>query len=245
MHVCQFLESRNIGFEKMRGIGFDGASTMSGKKSGVQLRMRLHAPSAIYVHCQCHKLQLAAIDAAKEHTEVKRVMGTLLTIWKAFHYSPQKAEKLAEVQAVLNSPGIKMQKPSDTRWLSLPEAPLRIYMIKQAMLRHMALLPKYKTVSCIYMLSDVLHTVAKLQGSMQGKEIDLAGVPAMVDCTIKRLMEMKENVDTTTWFKDHSLVFSDADQLGNRNIVVTNEAPFFKRCIGHTCRVSLTTSMQG
>jgi len=44
----------------------------------------------------CHKLQLAAVNAAAEHTEVKRVLGTLLTIRKAFHYSPKKAEKLAE-----------------------------------------------------------------------------------------------------------------------------------------------------
>ncbi len=42
------------------------------------------------------------------------------------------------------------------------------------------LLTKYRTVACIYMLSDVLHTVTKLQGSLQGKEIDLASVPGMV-----------------------------------------------------------------
>ena len=49
--------------------------------------------------------------------QVKRVLGTLLTIiiWKAFHYSPKKAEKIAEIQAELNSAEIKMQKPSDTR----------------------------------------------------------------------------------------------------------------------------------
>ena len=31
-----------------------------------------------------------------------------------------------------------------------------------------SLLTKYNTVACIYMLSDVLHTVAKLQGGLQG-----------------------------------------------------------------------------
>ena len=40
---------------------------------------------------------------------------------------------------------------------------------------------KYNTVACIYMLSDVLHTVAKLQESLQGKEVDLASVPGMVE----------------------------------------------------------------
>lgn len=40
--------------------------------------------------------------------------GILLTIWKTFRYSPQKTEKLVEIQAVLDAPEIKIHKPSDT-----------------------------------------------------------------------------------------------------------------------------------
>ena len=83
-----------------------------------------------------------------------------------------------------------------------------------------SLLTKYNTVACIYMLSDVLHTVAKLQGSLQRKEVDLASVPGMVESTIKRLKELKEDTDTTTWFKDHSTVFTDPAQLGEKSIAV-------------------------
>ena len=121
-YLCEFMKSKGITFEKMRGLGFDGANTMSGHRSGVQMHLRLHAPSAIYIHCRCHQLQLAAINAAKEHVQVNRVLGTLLTIWKAFHYSPKKAAKLADIQAKLESPEIKMQKPSDTRWLARERA---------------------------------------------------------------------------------------------------------------------------
>ena len=85
------------------------------------------------------------------------------------------------------------------------------------------LLIKYKTVACIFMLSDVLHTVAKLQGSLQGREIDLASVPGMVSSTTKWLMELKEDVNTSTWFKDHPLVFTDDTQLGAKHIVVTED----------------------
>ena len=116
------MESRNITFEMMHGFGFDGTNTMSGHRSGVQTRLRAHAPSTLYMHCCCHKLQLAAVNAAAEHTEVTRVLGTLLTIWKAFHYSPKKAEKLAEIQAELQAPETKMRKPSDTRWLACERA---------------------------------------------------------------------------------------------------------------------------
>ena len=85
------------------------------------------------------------------------------------------------------------------------------------------LLVKYKTVASIYMLCDVLHTVAKLQGSLQGKTIDLASVPGKVEGTIKRLKELKEKSDTSTWFKDHMNVFTDTSLLGSRKIVVKDE----------------------
>ena len=46
------------------------------------------------------------------------MFGTLLTIWKVFHYSPKKAEKLAHIEAVLKTPELKMLKPSDIQWLA-------------------------------------------------------------------------------------------------------------------------------
>ena len=109
-YISDFLQSKSITFEKMRALGFDGATTMLGNRTGVQTLLRLHAPSAIYVHCHCHLLQLAAVNAVGEHAEVKRVLGTLLTIWKAFYYSPKKAEKLKEIQVELQCPEFKMQK---------------------------------------------------------------------------------------------------------------------------------------
>ena len=55
------------------------------------------------------------VASKEKHAEVKRVLNPLLTIWKAFYYSPKKAEKLKEIQAELQCPEVKMQKPSDTR----------------------------------------------------------------------------------------------------------------------------------
>ena len=78
-------------------------------------------------------------------------------------------------------------------------------------------------MDCIYTLCDVLHTVATLQARPQTKDIDLASVPAMVESTTKQLMELKENVNTSTWFKNHSSVFTDDAQLRTKNVVLTEE----------------------
>ena len=239
-YLLKFIRDKCIDIKKVRGLGFDGTNTMSGEKSGVQIRMRRHSPSALYVHCRCHQLQLAAVNAATELSEVNRVMGTLLTMWKTFHYSPKKAEKLVEIQAVLNAPELKMHKPSETRWLarercvravrkSLPALILTFEQIYSengdAEAYGLAkIMCTYKFVACLYMLCDVLHLVAQLHGSLQSKEVDLASVPVMLDSTVDRLKELKESPASSTWFKDHEAVFLDPQQLGDRNLVVTEAA---------------------
>ena len=211
-YLLQFLSDKGLSIGKVCGLGFDGASTMSGAKSGVQIRLRYHSPSSLYVHCRCHQLQLAVIHAAKEHSEVMRVLGTLLTMWKAFHYS-------------------------DTRWLARERC---VRAVRQTLPALVATFEKihddcgdaeafgiaklmctYKFVACLYMLCDVVHTVAKLQGSLQSKVLDLATVPILVQSTISRLTEIKEILSSSTWFKDHVRVFTDPCQLGTRNIIVS------------------------
>ena len=80
---------------------------MSGERSGVWKCMRCVVPNALYINCSCHKLQLAAVYSANEHMKGNE-----------FSISPKRAEKLAEIEAVLNTPEIKVTKPSDTQWLA-------------------------------------------------------------------------------------------------------------------------------
>lgn len=37
----------------------------------------------------------------------------------------------------------------------------------------------------LYTLCDIFHTIAKLQGSLQSKQLDLATVPVIVECCFK------------------------------------------------------------
>ena len=53
-YLLQFLRTKGIALKKLRGLGFDGVSTMSGCRSGVKLRMRCHAPGSLYIHYHCH-----------------------------------------------------------------------------------------------------------------------------------------------------------------------------------------------
>ena len=58
--LIEWLKKQGIQCRKMVGMGFDGASTFAGKHSGVQARLKKHAPRAIFVHCHCHYKQQIA-----------------------------------------------------------------------------------------------------------------------------------------------------------------------------------------
>ena len=45
--LVQCLKSKNTQLSNLIGMGFDGAATFSGKKSGVQARMKKHSPHAL------------------------------------------------------------------------------------------------------------------------------------------------------------------------------------------------------
>ena len=56
-------------------------------KKGVQ-RLKEFSPRALFVHCRCHVLQLASVQAANATPGIKHVYTTLMVLWKLFYYFP-------------------------------------------------------------------------------------------------------------------------------------------------------------
>ena len=133
---------------------------------------------SLYIHCACHKLQLASMQAAERIPEMKRMFGMMRNLWKLFNYSPKKAETLKEIQMILHLPQLKVVKPSDTRWLShercvqaiCKELPALIITLQQLhesfgdaeAFGISTLLASQVGISCIVLLSEVLDLLAKL-----------------------------------------------------------------------------------
>ena len=63
--LVECLKSKNIQLSNLIGMGFDGAATVSEKKSGILARMKKHSPHALFVHCHCHQLQTGLCAGCK------------------------------------------------------------------------------------------------------------------------------------------------------------------------------------
>ena len=68
------MKDKKIQVSNIFGMVFDGAATFSGKKISVQARLKKHAPHAVFVHCHCHLLQLAYVQAANSMTGIMSIL---------------------------------------------------------------------------------------------------------------------------------------------------------------------------
>jgi len=118
---------------------------------------------------------------------IKHVYTKLTTLWKYFHYSPEQAECLKEIQQVLEMPEFKIVKPSDTRRLAHKHCVkvvkenycaivIALNNIYEETHEPEALginkaLNKKSTISAMFLLDYVLPQVAKLSKTLQTKKV--------------------------------------------------------------------------
>ncbi|XP_061170352.1 52 kDa repressor of the inhibitor of the protein kinase-like [Saccostrea echinata] len=71
--ILQKLEDCNLDTQYLRGQGYDGASVLSGSKSGVCSRLREVQPLAEYHHCRAHALNLVISSSCKNIPMVRNL----------------------------------------------------------------------------------------------------------------------------------------------------------------------------
>ena len=65
-YLLSFIHNFGLDLGKLRGQAFDGALNMRGEFNGLQALVRSQAPSAFYVHCFAHRLNLVIVSVAAE-----------------------------------------------------------------------------------------------------------------------------------------------------------------------------------
>ncbi|CAC5412466.1 unnamed protein product [Mytilus coruscus] len=117
------LEQYGIQIGNMRAQGYDGTANTSGIHKGVQARIKEIVPTANYVHCKAHVLNLAIVHASQDPS-VRTMMATIQEIAFSFHYSAKKLGKLQDeleqnqnVKDKLDGK-TKIQTLCETRWFS-------------------------------------------------------------------------------------------------------------------------------
>ena len=69
--IRALLVSHGLTMTQIRGQGYDGASNMKGGIKGLKILIMQESPSAYYIHCFAHQLQLVLVAVAKGNTDCK------------------------------------------------------------------------------------------------------------------------------------------------------------------------------
>ena len=91
------LYRMNLPLSKLRGQCYNGASAMSGAKSGVAKKIQ-EEPRAVYTHCYGHSINLATCNAVKRSKPIKNALETTHEITKLIKHSPHKEGIFKEIK---------------------------------------------------------------------------------------------------------------------------------------------------
>ena len=120
--IKDVLLRMNLKLCDRRGQCYDGASSMSGSRSGVATKILAEESKALYTHCYGHALNLATQNCLKGIKIMQSTLDTVYEITKLIKKSPKRDilfNKLKE-EITTGSPGIRVLCP--TRWTVCGEA---------------------------------------------------------------------------------------------------------------------------
>ncbi|XP_066358501.1 uncharacterized protein [Miscanthus floridulus] len=125
------LDSNGLSMTRIRGQGYDGASNMKGDIKGLKTLIMKESPSAYYIHCFAHQLQLVLVAVAKGNTNCKTFFDQVSILLNIVGVSCQRHGMLrnARLENVKKSlqcgeldsgSGLNKEmglpRPGDTRW---------------------------------------------------------------------------------------------------------------------------------
>jgi Domain of unknown function (DUF4371) len=119
--MCSFYGGTlQIDLQRLVWLGSDGASTFTGDKTGVLVRLRAETSPFIHGnHCLNHVTALIGKDATKAVTFVdSKVKPSLEATFLYFNGSPLRSRQLRATEEIMGEEQLKIVKASSTRWLS-------------------------------------------------------------------------------------------------------------------------------
>ncbi len=151
--IKNVLARYGLDFQNCRGQGYDGATNMSAA-NGVQGHLSVENSKVVYVHCNCHILNLCIVNACS--LPPTRNMSSAITETANFFQNSAKRQIFLENVVDDRTPTVKVKDLCRTRWVYRHEA--------------------YENFSMLYTyLVDVMEAICEndtSHGEMQSLQVD-------------------------------------------------------------------------
>lgn len=203
----QCFKKYDLDFSMCRGQAYDGASTMSGRFSGLQSKVKELNPLALYIHCCAHNLNLVLIDSIKSSVDAFSFFGTLETLYTFLTSSLPRLHILKEEQAKqIEGVVLTLKKLSDTRWASHKRAVDSVFNNLPAIVKTLRKISKGK----------ISNTKSKTISEAQG--------------LLFHVMKLKFSFMLVMWKKILGKAYILSNYLQNSSIDLTTALSMIKSC---------------
>lgn len=116
--IIDCLEKHGLDYRNnLVGQGYDNASVMSGKHSGVSTRIKNSARFAFHVHCNAHCLNLVLVDTVKSVSEAVNIFALVQKLYNFVSGSYVHLKWLAfQKELYPEQQPRELQRLTDIRW---------------------------------------------------------------------------------------------------------------------------------
>ncbi len=219
--IIQCLETYGLEYRSnLVGQGYDGASVMPGRHSGVAARIKAKTNQAFYVHCNTHCLNLVLVDSTKSVPESETFFSLpqKLYVYMSGSYVHQKW--LSVQKEMYQGAPRELQRLSDTRWACRYQACKNIKDRLPAVLRVLhdidvenrgersvearGLLAQLDLtfIGTLVIFSKVLGEAKLLADMLQSTSLDLAKVVDLVEAFQDTLQDLRSDSSFDEILKD-------------------------------------------
>ena len=200
-----------IDFSTVVGFASDGASVMTGRKTGVGARLAVKCPGLIQVHCVAHRLNLACLDALKQNSYLQHFRAKVNSLFSYFSKSSARCDRLKLFQEAIGEQQLRLKHAIEIRWLAMFDAVAAIHKSYGALVATLtedahkapgqsanaktilAVITDYNFPALIALLSDALKVITDLSKKFQEENIDLSSVAPNVHIAIGKLQGMQQH----------------------------------------------------
>ena len=231
------LNKNGIDLSKIVGLGFDGASNMSGPNKGVAVRFKEDSPKSVYVHCYGHLLNLAVKDSLSSEPLLRNTLGIVQSLYTFLEASPKRHAMFVNTEVPVESALIRTLKSlSVTRWSAryeslkgvkeeLPRIICCLWSIVQECDSKSSAEAKslliavcdFEFILGLEILMIILPSTSRLSSYIQGISVDIRKVRQNADLVITTLEGCRNEKSFELVWKRTGLVCDEVKELLDEN----------------------------
>ncbi len=188
--IKMHLGSRKVQVSKVMGLGTDGASVMTGRKTGLAGQFLRVNPHIENTRCSAHRVALVSEQAANSVPGMVAYRDTIVSLYYYFHKSAVRSDRMKEVQAILEEPVLRYREVHQVRWLSFYKAIEAVWRTLDSLITYFSTTAKNDPkaagigkkigselfISITYALMDILQPIMRLNLFFQQQDVDIGSV---------------------------------------------------------------------